>query len=33
LSNELSTDTIIEYSKNHFMKDFANKIACADGSG
>lgn len=33
LSNDLSTKVIIEYSKNNFMKEFANDIAWVDGSG
>jgi D-alanyl-D-alanine carboxypeptidase/D-alanyl-D-alanine-endopeptidase (penicillin-binding protein 4) len=33
MSNELSTDKMIEYSKTNFMKEFANDIAWVDGSG
>jgi D-alanyl-D-alanine carboxypeptidase/D-alanyl-D-alanine-endopeptidase (penicillin-binding protein 4) len=33
LSNELSTQVIIEYCKTNFMKEFANDIAWVDGSG
>jgi len=33
LSNDLSTNAIIEYSKTNFMKEFANDIAWVDGSG
>lgn len=33
LSNDLSTNSIIEYSKTNFMKEFANDIAWVDGSG
>lgn len=33
LSNDLSTNTIIEYSKDNFMKEFANDISWVDGSG
>lgn len=33
LSNELSTKDIIDYSKTHFMKEFANEISWVDGSG
>jgi D-alanyl-D-alanine carboxypeptidase/D-alanyl-D-alanine-endopeptidase (penicillin-binding protein 4) len=33
MSNELSTDKIIDYSKINFMKEFANDITWVDGSG
>jgi serine-type D-Ala-D-Ala carboxypeptidase/endopeptidase (penicillin-binding protein 4) len=33
LSNDLSTTAMIEYSKTHFMTEFANNIAWVDGSG
>lgn len=33
LSNDLSTNAMIEYSKTNFMKEFANDIAWVDGSG
>lgn len=33
LSNDLSTNVIIEYSKANFMKEFANDITWVDGSG
>ncbi|TRX22037.1 D-alanyl-D-alanine carboxypeptidase [Flavobacterium franklandianum] len=33
LTNDLSTNSIIEYSKTNFMKEFANDIAWVDGSG
>jgi len=33
LSNDLSTKSIIDYSKANFMKEFANDIAWVDGSG
>ena len=33
LSNDLSTQVIIEYSKINFMKEFANDITWVDGSG
>jgi serine-type D-Ala-D-Ala carboxypeptidase/endopeptidase (penicillin-binding protein 4) len=33
LSNDLSTNAMIEYSKTHFMTEFANNIAWVDGSG
>ena len=33
MSNDLSTNAIIEYSKANFMKEFANSISWVDGSG
>ncbi|MCI4442523.1 MAG: D-alanyl-D-alanine carboxypeptidase [Lentimicrobium sp.] len=33
LSNDLSTKTIIDYSKTNFMTEFANDITWVDGSG
>jgi serine-type D-Ala-D-Ala carboxypeptidase/endopeptidase (penicillin-binding protein 4) len=33
LSNDLSTKSMIDYSKANFMKEFANSISWVDGSG